>query len=196
MLLKDIRYRRELPTYFLEHFVVLLMDVLQKEIFICTLTWNWLSNILQILFSIERTNMIHPNHAKLQVPQEKRSKHLYLIALFQVKNMIKIFANLTTVILMQVIFVTLGIAKTYTNKLNTKLTNKAETREYVFKYSEAKRKIFETVWMSKRGLFNTLVQSHFLLVFGMRRTLTFFMKMQQSMLLGWRHWYCCFESGW
>ena len=89
--------------------------------------------------------MIHPNHAKLQVPKEKRSKHLYLTALFQVKNMIKIFANLTTVILMQVIFVTLGIAKTYTNKLNTKLTNKAETREYVFKYSEAKRKIFETV---------------------------------------------------
>ena len=59
--------------------------------------------------------------------------------------MTKILANLTTVILMQVIFVTLGIAKTYTNKLNTKLTNKAETREYVFKYSEAKRKIFETV---------------------------------------------------
>ena len=41
--------------------------------------------------------------------------------------------------------------------------------------------------MSKRGLFNTLVQSHFLMVFGLRRTLTFFMKMQQSMLLGWRH---------
>ena len=127
LLLKDIRYRRELPTYFLQHFIVLLLDVLQKEIFICTPTWNWLSNILQILFSIERTNMIHSNHAKLQVPKEKRSDHLYLTALSQVKNITKILANLATVILMQVIFVTLGIAKTYTKKLNTELTSKAET---------------------------------------------------------------------
>ena len=38
LLLTDIRYRRELPLYFLYHFVVQLLDALQKEIFLCTPT--------------------------------------------------------------------------------------------------------------------------------------------------------------
>ena len=72
------------------------------------------------LFSIEKTNMIKLNHAKLKVPTEKRSKRLYLTALSQAKNITKILANLTIAILMQVIFVILKTAKTYTNKLKTK----------------------------------------------------------------------------
>ena len=72
------------------------------------------------MFSMERTNLIHLNHAKLQVPKEKRSKRLYLTTLSQAKNITKILANFTIAILVQVIFVILETAKTYTSKLSTK----------------------------------------------------------------------------
>ena len=67
-----------------------------------------------------KTNMIHLNHAKLQVPKGKRTKRLYLTVLSQARNITKILSNLTVAILMQVIFAILETAKTYTNKLNTK----------------------------------------------------------------------------
>ena len=52
LLLTYIRYRRELCTYFLHHFVVLLLDVLQKEIFICTPTLLLLLLLLILYFKL------------------------------------------------------------------------------------------------------------------------------------------------
>ena len=67
--------------------------------------------------------MIHSNDAKLQVPNEKRSKRLYLTALPQAKKITKIFANLTIAILMQVIFVILGTAKNVYKQINPLTAN-------------------------------------------------------------------------
>ena len=95
------------------------------------------------LFSIEKTNMIKLNHAKLKVPTEKRSKRLYLTALSQAKNITKILANLMIAVLMKVIFATLETAKSiYQQIKDENFKKKTKTREYVFKYL---RIIFERV---------------------------------------------------
>ena len=130
------------------------------------------------LFSIEKTNMIKLNHAKLKVPTEKRSKRLYLTALSQAKNITKILANLTIAILVRVIFAILETVKKVYKQIKHECLKTKQKHENtilsILKLKEEYLREFEC--QKQRGLFNTLVQSRLSLVFGLRKTLTFFMK--------------------
>ena len=122
--------------------------------------------------------MIKLNHAKLKVPTEKRSKRLYLTALSQAKNITKILANLTIAILVRVIFAILETVKKVYKQIKHECLKTKQKHENnilsILKLKEEYLREFEC--QKQRGLFNTLVQSRLSLVFGLRKTLTFFMK--------------------